>query len=97
MSIKVRIPTPLRELTHGMEEVEAKPASVIDIFKELDESYPGILTKITEEGKIREFINIYINEEDMRSLQGEQTQVKDGDEVSIIPAIAGGCINVLLP
>jgi molybdopterin synthase sulfur carrier subunit len=97
MAVKVRIPTPLQTLTQGREEVDAKPAAVIDLVRELDELYPGILERTAEGGKIRKFINIYVNDEDIRFLQGEQTQVKDGDEVSIIPAIAGGCINVLQP
>ncbi len=97
MAVKVRIPTPLQPFTRGREEVDAKPAAVIDLVGDLDKSYPGILERIVEGGKIRKFINIYVNEEDIRFLQGEQTQVRDGDEVSIIPAIAGGCINVPQP
>ncbi|MGO9378742.1 MAG: MoaD/ThiS family protein [Dissulfurispiraceae bacterium] len=94
MAVKVRIPTPLQALTKGREVVDAKAGAVIDLVQELDKSYPGFMARIAEGGKIRKFINIYVNEEDIRFLQGEQTLVKDGDEVSIIPAIAGGCINV---
>ena len=93
MSVRVRIPTPLQALTNGREEVDARPASVIDIVRELDESYPGVMARVADDGRIRKFINIYINEDDIRFLQGEQTQAKDGDEITIIPAIAGGCIK----
>lgn len=90
MAVRVRIPTPLQTLTQGRDEVDAAPAALIDIVTELDRLYPGILDRIAEGGKIRKFINIYVNDEDIRFLQGEQTQVRDGDEVTIIPAIAGG-------
>ncbi len=90
MAVKVRIPTPLQRLTEGKEIVEGKAGTIIELIKDLDVSYPGILERIAEGDKIRRFVNIYINEEDIRFLQAEQTIVKDGDEVSIIPAIAGG-------
>ncbi|RMD59098.1 MAG: MoaD/ThiS family protein [Nitrospirae bacterium] len=93
MSVKVRIPTPLQKLTGGKEIVEAEPGTIIDIVKFLDEKYPGIGERISENGKIRRFVNIYVNEEDIRFLKGENTEVKDGDEVSIIPAIAGGGVR----
>lgn len=90
MSVKVRIPTPLQRLTQGQDIVECKPGKVIDLVQELDEKFPGIGERISEEGKIRRFVNIYLNEEDIRFLKAEETEVRDGDEVSIIPAIAGG-------
>lgn len=90
MSVKVRIPTPLQRLTNGQEEVEGKPGKIIDLINDLDARYPGIGERISENGKIRRFVNIYLNEEDIRFLQAEETEVKDGDEVSIVPAIAGG-------
>ncbi len=92
MAVKVKIPTPLQRLTNGKSEVEGKPGTVIELITELDRTYPGLLERIAEGGKIRRFVNIYVNEEDIRFLQGEATQVKDGDEVSIVPAIAGGNI-----
>ena len=101
MAIKVRIPTPLQTLTQGTEEIEVLPGknsellTVSDLIRDLDKAYPGFEEKIIEAGKIRRFINIYVKEEDIRSLQGEQTPVKDGDEVTIIPAIAGGSSNAL--
>ena len=88
--VKVRIPTPLQRLTGGKEEVEGKTGTVIDLINDLEARHPGIAERISEGGKVRRFVNIYINEEDIRFLQAEQTQVKDGDEVSIVPAIAGG-------
>lgn len=91
MAVKVRIPTPLQRLTQGKEEVEGKPGTVIGLINDLDALYPGIAERISEGGKVRRFVNVYVNEEDVRFLQAEQTLVKDGDEVSIVPAIAGGC------
>ncbi|MGB9714801.1 MAG: MoaD/ThiS family protein [Thermodesulfovibrionales bacterium] len=90
MSVKVRIPTPLQKLTQGQDMVECEPGKVIDLIQELDKKFPGIGERISEAGKIRRFVNIYLNEEDIRFLKAEETEVKDGDEVSIIPAIAGG-------
>lgn len=90
MAVKVRIPTPLQRLTEGKETVEGKPARIIDLIMELDSSYPGFAERISEDGKVRRFVNIYLNEEDIRFLQSEETETKDGDEVSIVPAIAGG-------
>ena len=90
MAVKVRIPTPLQRLTGGKEEVEGKAGTVIELINDLEARHPGIAERISEGGKVRRFVNIYINEEDIRFLQAEQSQVKDGDEVSIVPAIAGG-------
>lgn len=90
MSVKIRIPTPLQRLTEGKEEVEGEPGTIISLVNDLDRRYPGIGERISEGGKIRRFINIYLNEEDIRFLKNEETEVKDGDEVSIVPAIAGG-------
>jgi len=90
MAVRVRIPTPLQRLTNGKEEVEGKPGKIIDLINDLDSQYPGIGERVSEGGKIRRFVNIYVNEEDIRFLQAENTEVKDGDEVSIVPAIAGG-------
>ncbi len=92
MGVKVRIPTPLQGLTNGKEEVEGSGGTVLELLKDLDMHYPGILERVSEGGKVRRFVNIYVNEEDIRFLSAEQTLLKDGDEVSIIPAIAGGNI-----
>ena len=91
MTIKVRIPTPLMKLTDNQSEVSAKGETISDIINNLESQFNGIKDRICDEnGSPRRFINIYINEEDIRFLEGEMTSVKDGDEISIIPAIAGG-------
>lgn len=90
MAVKIRIPTPLQRLTQGQEVVESKPGSIIELVNELETRFPGIAERLSEGGKIRRFVNIYLNEEDIRFLKAEKTEVKDGDEVSIVPAIAGG-------
>ena len=92
MSVKVKIPTPLQRLTQGKEEVDAEPGTIIELINALDQKYSGLGERISEGGKIRRFVNVYVNEEDIRFLNGEKTEVKDGDEVSIVPAIAGGII-----
>lgn len=90
MAVKVRIPTPLQKLTQGKEEVEGAPGTIIALVNDLDKNYPGLAERVSENGKIRRFVNIYLNDEDIRFLNAEETQVKDGDEISIVPAIAGG-------
>ncbi len=90
MAVKVMIPTPLQRLTNGQETVEGKPGKIIEMIQDLDSRYPGLAERISEDSKIRRFVNIYLNEEDIRFLNAEETEVKDGDEVSIVPAIAGG-------
>ncbi len=90
MPVKVRIPTPLQRLTQGKEEVEGVAGKIIELVNDLDKKFPGIGERISENGKIRRFVNIYVNDEDIRFLSAEETVVKEGDEVSIVPAIAGG-------
>jgi len=91
MSVKVRIPTPLQKLTKNQPEVTCTGENVGALLGNLEKDYPGIGERIYDEkGKIRRFINIYVNEQDIRFLDGDKTPLKDGDEVSIIPAIAGG-------
>ncbi len=93
MSVKVRIPTPLMKLTNNQAEVEAEGTTIEEMFNNLESQFGGIKERICEEnGSPRRFINIYVNEEDIRFLDGEKTAIKDGDEVSIIPAIAGGTL-----
>lgn len=89
--IKVRIPTPLRPLTRGQGEVEAKASSVAELIEQLDAVHPGMKDRLCDgSGDLRRFVNVYVNEEDIRFLMGKDTLLKDGDEVSIVPAIAGG-------
>ena len=91
MAVKVRIPTPLMKLTNNQSEVSAEGGTIADILNNLESQYSGIKERICDEtGAPRRFINIYLNEEDIRFLDGEKTGVKEGDEISIIPAIAGG-------
>lgn len=91
MPKKVRIPTPLRKLTNNEELVEVNAATVGEAISELQTRFPGIKERLMDEsGGIRRFVNVYVNEEDIRFLQNQETVLKDGDEVSIIPAIAGG-------
>jgi molybdopterin synthase sulfur carrier subunit len=91
MSKKVRIPTPLRKLTNNEELVEVSGSTVGEIITELQTRYPGFQERLLDEnGQIRRFVNIYVNEEDVRFLENQKTVLKEGDEVSIIPAIAGG-------
>jgi molybdopterin synthase sulfur carrier subunit len=77
-------------MTEGKDVVESRPGSIMELVNDLDSRFPGIGERSAEGGKIRRFVNIYLNEEDIRFLKAEQTEVKDGDEVSIVPAIAGG-------
>lgn len=91
MAIKVRVPAPLQRLTKNQPEVTADGSNVKELIGSLEKDFPGIKERICDEkGDVRRFINIYVNEEDIRFLERDRTQLKDGDEVSIIPAIAGG-------
>jgi molybdopterin synthase sulfur carrier subunit len=91
MSVVVRIPTPLRAVTKGQGELKAEAASVKELIDRLEQDHAGIRARLCEDnGNVRRFINIYVNEEDIRFLQGLDTALKAGDEVSIVPAIAGG-------
>jgi molybdopterin synthase sulfur carrier subunit len=91
MAVLVRIPTPLRSLTKGQAEVQVAADNVADLIEDLEKQFPGIKERLVDEGgEVRRFINFYINEEDVRFLQGSQTAIKAGDQVSIVPAIAGG-------
>ena len=88
---KVRIPTPLRKLTNNEELVEVTANSVGEAITQLQTRYPGIKERLVDEtGAIRRFVNVYVNEEDIRFLQNQETPLKGTDEISIIPAIAGG-------
>lgn len=91
MPITVRVPTPLQKFTKNKAEVKANGSNIKELIEDLERNFPGIKERICDEtGKVRRFINIYVNEEDVRFLQQDETPLKDGDEVSIIPAIAGG-------
>lgn len=89
--IKVRIPTPLHRLTNGQDVVEVEATNIISMIDALETKFPSIKNRLVDEsGEIRRFLNVYIGKDDIRFLQNQNTPVVDGDEVSIIPAIAGG-------
>jgi molybdopterin synthase sulfur carrier subunit len=89
--VQVRIPTPLRKYTGGAEAVQAEGTTVAGLVADLDKRHPGIRERICDEsGAVRRFVNIFVNGEDIRFLQNLETAVKAGDEVSVVPAIAGG-------
>ncbi len=91
MSVTVRIPTPLQKLTQGKSEVAVEGKTVKEILANLDRAYAGFRDRLYDEkGELRRFINLYVSDEDVRFLQGENTPVKDGQDLSIVPAIAGG-------
>ena len=91
MAVIVRIPTPLRAMTKGEAEVHMEADTIGGVIDDLERRYPGLRDKIVEEnGQIRRFVNIYVNQEDIRFLDGDRTALKQGDEVAIVPAIAGG-------
>ncbi|MFQ5862639.1 MAG: MoaD/ThiS family protein [Candidatus Brocadiales bacterium] len=91
MPVTVRIPTPLRSLTGNAEQVQAAGCSLRYIITHMYSKYPGIKNRLCDEkGDIRRFINFYLNDEDIRFLKNQDTPVKDGDRISIVPAIAGG-------
>ncbi len=91
MAIKVRIPTPLQKLTNNQPEVQCKGSSIDEVLVDLEKQHPGVKERLCDaDGKLRRFVNIYVNEEDIRFLQGQDTKLKEGDDISIIPAIAGG-------
>jgi molybdopterin synthase sulfur carrier subunit len=87
----VRIPTPLRKLTNGLEEVAATGATIGEILADLEKHYPGLKERLFDDkGQVRRFVNIFANDEDIRFLKNLETPVADKDEISIVPAIAGG-------
>ena len=91
MSIKVLIPTPLQKLTNDKATVECQADTISGLLESLDQNCPGIKARLCDDqGELRRFVNFYVNNEDIRFLEGKSTALQDGDEVSIIPAIAGG-------
>lgn len=91
MAVQVRIPTPLRRLTNGQSEVQVEASTLQEAVAALEQQYPGLNNRILEDnGEIRRFVNVYINGEDVRFLGGLHATVKERDEISIVPAVAGG-------
>ncbi|NRA34296.1 MAG: MoaD/ThiS family protein [Polyangiaceae bacterium] len=90
MEVTVRIPTPLRTLTGGAESVSASGATLTVVIDDLEKNHPGLKDRLMDEKGIRRFVNVYVGDEDVRFLDGLETELKAGDEISIVPAIAGG-------
>ena len=92
MSVTVRIPGPLRKITIGADKVQIDGGNLSALIGALEAEYPGMKERLLDEnGDLRYFVNLYLNNEDIRFLQGLETSVSEGDEVSIVPAVAGGC------
>jgi len=91
VTVKVRIPTPLRKLTKDQSEVEAAGSTIRDVVDDLEKQFPGFKERMCDEqGELRRFVNVYVGEEDIRFLKGLETEIPEGEQVSIIPAVAGG-------
>lgn len=91
MSVQVRVPGPLESLTGGKRVLEAEGATVSEVLRRLGEEYPGLRERVVaENGEIHRFVNVYLNDEDIRFIDGIETPVKDGDTLAILPALAGG-------
>lgn len=91
MTVVVRIPTPLRRMTNGEAKVEMESSNLGELVEKLDGAYPGFKDRLVDEnGELRYFVNIYVNGEDVRFLDGLGTSISSGAEVSIVPAVAGG-------
>lgn len=92
MSVSVRVPTILRPYTQGVSEVSVEGSTLSEVLESLDASYPGIKSRVLDDtGELRRFVNVYVDNDDVRFSEGLQTSIKDGGQVSIIPAVAGGC------
>jgi molybdopterin synthase sulfur carrier subunit len=93
MAVRVRIPTPLRKYTGGKDTVPADGATIASVLDDLEKNCPGLKDRICDsDGTVRRFVNLYVNGDDIRFLDNTNSPVKDGDEISIVPAIAGGVI-----
>ena len=91
MTVKVLIPTPLQKFTNNQATLECEGGDIVALLEALEQSCPGIKARLCDDqGELRRFVNFYVNSEDIRFLDGKDTALKDGDEVSIVPAVAGG-------
>ena len=98
MGVLIRIPTPLRRMTNGQDKVQMEAADLAELIQKLDADYPGFQARLLDDaGELRYFVNIYLNGEDVRFLKGLGTSIKSGDEVSIVPAVAGGTLGASTP
>ncbi len=93
MSIEVRIPTILRSYTGGEKSVQGSGATLAELIADLDSRHPGLAGRLTDESGLRRFVNVYLNDEDVRFLGGLEAKVNDGDTVTVLPAVAGGAIG----
>ncbi|AXK36529.1 MoaD/ThiS family protein [Streptomyces armeniacus] len=94
MAIEVRVPTILRTYTDGAKTVTGNGATVAELFTDLESRHAGIQARLVDGGELRRFVNVYLNDEDVRFLDGIATKLKDGDSVTILPAVAGGSAPV---
>jgi sulfur-carrier protein len=90
MSVEVRIPTILRPYTDGEKSVDGSGSTLDELFSDLESRHPGLRERLVEDGQLRRFVNVYLNDEDVRFLGGLETALADGDDVTILPAVAGG-------
>lgn len=91
MAVKVLIPTPLQKFTNNQAAIECSGGNIVDLLNDLESNCPGIKARLCDDsGELRRFVNFYVNSEDIRFLDGKETALNDGDEVSIVPAVAGG-------
>ncbi len=90
MSIEVRIPTILRQYTDGEKAVEGSGKTLDDLFSDLEARHPGLRARLVDDNGLRRFVNVYLNDEDVRFLGGLETELKDGDSITVLPAVAGG-------
>ncbi|MER7836770.1 MoaD/ThiS family protein [Streptomyces sp. NPDC054813] len=90
MAIEVRIPTILRQYTDGQKAVDGSGGTLAELLTDLETRHPGIHARIVDDGKLRRFVNVYLNDEDVRFVDGIETKLTDGDTVTILPAVAGG-------
>jgi MoaD family protein len=90
MPVEVRIPTILRQYTAGERAVEGAGSTLDEVFSDLESRHPGLRERLVEDGQLRRFVNVYVNDEDVRFLGGLETSLDDGDDVTILPAVAGG-------
>jgi molybdopterin synthase sulfur carrier subunit len=92
MTIEVRIPTILRQYTGGQKAVEGAGTTLDELFSDLERRHPGLRERLVDPGGLRRFVNVYLNDEDVRFLGGLETPVSDGDQVTVLPAVAGGAV-----
>ncbi len=90
MAIEVRIPTILRTYTDGAKQVQGSGSTLEELISDLEDRHAGLRARLVDDGSLRRFVNVYLNDEDVRFLDGLQTTVKDGDTVTVLPAVAGG-------